>query len=77
MDLDLDARRLLEPIEDIKNRARPRFRRSLSELSAIPCSSWSTNRGTIIGWSITCVSATSAIRPSITTEVSRTSGRAP
>ena len=41
------------------------------------CSSWRTNRGTTIGWSITRVSATSAIRPSITTEVSSTSGRAP
>ena len=56
---------------------RPRFRRSLSELSAIPWSSWRTNRGTISGWSMTRVSATSAIRPSMTTEVSRTKGRLP
>ncbi len=56
---------------------RPRLRRSLSELSAMLCSSWSTKRGMIIGWSMTRVSATSAIRPSITTEVSSTSGRAP
>ena len=56
---------------------RPRLRRSLSELSAIPCSSWRTKRGTISGWSMIRVSATSAIRPSMMTDVSSTSGRAP
>ena len=76
VDLDLDAGRLLELVEDVQP-ATPRFLRSLSELSAIPWSSWSTNRGTIKGWSMTRVSATSAIRPSMTTEVSRTNGRLP
>ena len=56
---------------------RPRLRRSLSPESAMFCSSAITNCGMISWLSITRVSTTSAIRPSITTLVSSTYGLSP
>ena len=55
---------------------RPRLRLILSELSAMPCNSCSTKRGTISLVSMIPVSQISAIRPSMMTLVSRTSGLA-
>ena len=56
---------------------RPRLRLSLSSLSAMPWSSARMNRGTSTSDSKIRVSATSATRPSMITDVSSTIGRGP